>query len=140
DVTLLTGRLPYATGIRDNISPAVVPAVPRLATVLKDAGFATAAFVSSVVLASQSGLDRGFDVYSDQFEGGSGEAQFLNTVQKRGDLTTREAVAWLEKSRQGAAPAARLFLWLHLYDPHDPYEPPEPYASRYAQPPYDGEA
>jgi choline-sulfatase len=138
-VTLLTGRLPPATGIRDNISPAVVPALPLLASLLKGAGFATAAFVSSVVLASQSGLDRGFDVYSDEFEGGGGEAQFLNTVQKRGDVTTHEAVAWLEKTRQGPAPATRLFLWLHLYDPHDPYEPPEPYASRYRDRPYDGE-
>ena len=138
-VSLLTGRLPPATGIRDNISPAVVPAVPLLAPLLKQAGFATAAFVSSVVLAAQSGLDRGFDVYSDEFEGGSGEAQFLNTVQKRGDVTTGEAIGWLEKTRGGPAAPARLFLWLHLYDPHDPYEPPEPYASRYADRPYDGE-
>jgi arylsulfatase A-like enzyme/Flp pilus assembly protein TadD len=138
-VSLFTGRLPPGTGIRDNISPAVVPAVPLLAPVLKQAGFATAAFVSSVVLASQSGLDRGFDVYSDEFEGGAGEAQFLNTVQKRGDVTTVEAIAWLEKTRRGPAAPARLFLWLHLYDPHDPYEPPEPYASRYAGRLYDGE-
>jgi arylsulfatase A-like enzyme/Tfp pilus assembly protein PilF len=138
-VSIFTGRLPAATGIRDNVSPAVVPAVPLLAEVLKGAGFATAAFVSSAVLDSSSGLDRGFDVYSDEFAGGGGEGQFLNTVQKRGDGTTAEAVAWLEKTQPSLGPSGRLFLWLHLYDPHDPYEPPEPYASRYSERPYDGE-
>jgi arylsulfatase A-like enzyme/Flp pilus assembly protein TadD len=138
-VSLFTGRLPTETGIRDNISPALVPAVPLLAEVLKKAGFRTAAFVSSAVLESSSGLDRGFDVYSDEFEGGAADAQFLNTVQKRGDRTTAEATAWLEKSAQTLGTSGRLFLWLHLYDPHDPYEPPEPYASRYKERPYDGE-
>ena len=135
-VSLFTGRLPPFTGIRDNVSPAVVPDLPLLAEVLGKAGFATGAFVSSVVLASSSGLQRGFDVYSDAFEGGGGEAQFVASVQKRGDRTTAEAVAWLETA---GAPARRVFLWLHLYDPHDPYEPPEPYASRFADRPYDGE-
>jgi arylsulfatase A-like enzyme/Flp pilus assembly protein TadD len=133
-VTLFTGRLPFEHGIRDNVSPAVVPDTPLLAEAFKKAGFATAAFVSSVVLASESGLDRGFDVYSDRFEGARGDAQFLNTVQKRGDVTLGEATAWLEANHAG-----RLFAWIHLYDPHDPYEPPEPYASRYADRPYDGE-
>jgi arylsulfatase A-like enzyme/Flp pilus assembly protein TadD len=134
-VTLLTGRLPSETGIRDNFAPAIVPQVPLLAEVLKKAGFATGAFVSSVVLDSSAGFDRGFDVYADEFEA-SDTARFLNTVQKRGDVTTGEAVAWLDR----VAPSGqRVFLWLHLYDPHDPYEPPEPYASRFAGREYDGE-
>lgn len=135
-VTLLTGRLPSETGIRDNFAPAIVPQVPLLAEVLKQAGFATGAFVSSIVLDSSAGFDRGFDVYADEFEGTGAEARFLNTVQKRGDVTTAEALRWLERS---AATGQRLFLWLHLYDPHDPYEPPEPYATRFADRPYDGE-
>ena len=141
-VSLFTGLLPAKTGVRDNISPAVVPSVPLVAERLKQAGFATAAFVSSVVLDSSSGLDRGFDTYSDAFEGGGGEPQFLSTVQKRGDRTTAEAVAWLDawlERTRTAAPAGRVFLWLHLYDPHDPYEPPEPHASRHEGRPYDGE-
>ncbi len=137
-VSLFTGRLPSETGIRDNFSPAIVPEVPLLAEVLKQAGFATGAFVSSVVLESSSGLDRGFDEYRDEFESDEAQVRFLNTVQRRGDLTTEEAVAWLEKTR-AASPSGRIFLWLHLYDPHDPYEPPEPYASRFAGRPYDGE-
>ena len=136
-VNLFTGLLPTETGIRDNVSPAVVPDTPLLAEVLKAAGFSTAAFVSSVVLEPSSGLNRGFDTYGARFEGGAGDARFLGTVQKKGDVATQEALDWLEK--RGGPSAGRLFLWLHLYDPHDPYEPPEPYASRYASRPYDGE-
>ncbi len=136
-VTIFTGQLPTQTGIRDNISPAVVPGAPLLAEVLKKAGFATGAFVSSVVLDASSGLSRGFDTYDADFTGGGG-AQFLNTLQRKGDVTTAAAIAWLEKTR-AAAPGGRVFLWLHLYEPHDPYEPPEPYASRFRERPYDGE-
>jgi arylsulfatase A-like enzyme/Flp pilus assembly protein TadD len=132
--SILTGLLPPEHGIRDNVSPAVVPEVPLLADVLRKAGFATGAFVSSVVLTRQSGLDRGFDVYADRFEGAAGDAQFLNTVQRKGEDTLREASAWLEAQR-----GRRVFLWVHLYEPHDPYEPPEPYATRYAGRLYDGE-
>jgi choline-sulfatase len=137
-VTMFTGRLPSETGIRDNISPAVVPDVPVLAEVVKKAGFATAAFVSSVVLDSSSGLDRGFDRYADEIAGGGGEAEFLNTLQRKGDAATTDAIAWLDQTRR-ASPDGRLLLWLHLYDPHDPYEPPEPWASRFASRLYDGE-
>ncbi|HKZ31267.1 MAG TPA: sulfatase-like hydrolase/transferase, partial [Vicinamibacteria bacterium] len=133
-VSLFTGLLPMEHAVRDNVSPAVVPRVPLLAELFRKHGFATGAFVSSVVLDSQSGLDRGFDVYADSFEGASGDAQFLNTVQKKGEDAIAEAVAWL----RGQA-GRRVFLWLHLYEPHDPYEPPEPLASRYAGRPYDGE-
>jgi arylsulfatase A-like enzyme/Flp pilus assembly protein TadD len=132
--SILTGLLPTEHGIRDNVSPAVVPGVPLLAEVLKRDGFATGAFVSSVVLAAQSGFDRGFDVYGDRFAGAAGDAQFLNTVQKKGEETLADALAWLEAQK-----GRRVFLWVHLYEPHDPYEPPEPYASRYVGRPYDGE-
>ena len=138
-VTLFTGRLPPQTGVRDNLSPAVVPRVPLLAETLKKAGFVSAAFVSSVVLEPSSGLDRGFDTYAATFPESTGGVQFLSTVQKKGDVTTREAIAWLEGVRKANTPTPRIFLWLHLYDPHDPYEPPEPYATRYAGRPYDGE-
>jgi choline-sulfatase len=133
-VTILTGRYPAEHGIRDNVAPALAPEIPTLAERLKARGFATAAFVSSIVLSRQSGLARGFDTYSDRFEAGADDARFLNTIQRRGDGPTSEAIAWLE--RQGGP---RSFVWLHLYDPHDPYEPPEPFATRYAERPYDGE-
>jgi choline-sulfatase len=133
-ISLLTGRLPSEHGIRDNVSPTLPPNVPTLAEEMKAANFETGAFVSSIVLSRQSGLDRGFDTYGDRFETDTDEAHFLNTLQKRGDATLGEATTWLEGHHSG-----RAFLWIHLYDPHDPYEPPEPYASRYAGRPYDGE-
>ncbi len=132
--TIFTGLDPADHGIRDNVSPPLADGIPTLATILKGAGFETAGFVSAVVLSSQSGLHRGFDLYSDRFELGGDDARFLNSIQKRGDQPTAEAIRWLE-----ARGGARSFLWLHLYDPHDPYEPPEPYAGRYAGRPYDGE-
>src|SRR4029079_16485990 len=134
-VTLFTGRYPAEHGIRDNVSPGLAADVPVLAEILKSRGFATAGFVSSIVLSRQSGLARGFDTYSDRFEIGGEDSRFLNTIQRRGDLPTAEAVSWLEQQKKGK----RLFAWLHLYDPHGPYEPPEPFASHYAGRPYDGE-
>src|SRR5206468_11948809 len=62
------------------------------------------------------------------------EARSLDILEKRGDVAIGNAIAWLERHAQ-----ARTFVWVHLYDPHAPYEPPEPYASRYADHPYDGE-
>jgi choline-sulfatase len=133
-VTLFSGLLPWQHGIRDNISPSDVPPAPLLAEVFKSAGFSTGAFVSSMVLAPHSGLGRGFDVFSDRISAPPG-ARFVETLQRRGDETLGEAVRWLEAN--GAR--GRVFLWLHLYDPHDPYEPPEPFASRFRERPYDGE-
>ena len=139
-VTLFTGRLPAETGMRDNISPAVVPEVPLLAETLKKAGFATRRLR---VVGGPRPVRRASTVASTPTRppspAATGDAQFLSTVQKKGDLTTAEAIAWLEALRKPSSSAPRIFLWLHLYDPHDPYEPPEPYATRYAGRLYDGE-
>jgi choline-sulfatase len=132
-VSMFTGLYPAEHGIRDNVSPGLSPEIPVLAERFKARGDATAAFVSSVVLTRQAGLARGFDHYSDRFEIGEDDARFLNTIQKRGDEVTSEAAAWM-RSQKG-----RFFTWVHLYDPHDPYEPPGRYAVQYADRPYDGE-
>ena len=133
-ISLLTGLYPAEHGIRDNVSPPLRPGVPLLAEILQQHGFRTGAFVSSIVLSRQSGLGRGFATYADRFEIGDDDARFLNTIQKRGDATVAEAAAWLRQPG-----SERRFAWVHLYDPHDPYEPPEPYATRYAGRLYDGE-
>lgn len=136
-VSIFTGLDPAQHGIRDNISRALAPDVPTLAEAFKAAGYETAGFVSSIVLSAQSGLGRGFDEFSDRFDLGPDardEARFLDILEKRGDVAIGDAIAWLERHAQ-----ARTFVWVHLYDPHAPYEPPEPYASRYASQPYDGE-
>jgi len=132
--TIFTGRLPWELGVRDNLSPAELPPTPLLAEMLKGRGFKTAAFVSSIVLDRRGGFARGFDRYDDSFPK-TDNADLLATLQKRGADTVRSAIAWLDEERA----ADRLFLWVHLYEPHDPYEPPEPYATRYRDRPYDGE-
>jgi arylsulfatase A-like enzyme/Flp pilus assembly protein TadD len=132
-ISIFTGLYPAEHGIRDNVSPALAPDLPLLAERFKAQGHSTAAFVASVVLTRQSGLARGFDHYSDRFEIGEDDARFLNTIQKRGDEVTSEAAAWIREQK------GRFFAWIHLYDPHDPYEPPGRYAVQYADRPYDGE-
>ncbi len=132
-VSIFTGLYPSQHGVRDNISLGLAPTIPTLAESFKAAGYRTAAFVSSIVLSAQAGLARGFDAYSDRFDAGADDARFLETLQKRGDVTTKEAITWFN-----AHAGDRTFTWVHLYDAHDPYEPPEPYASRYAGRLYDG--
>jgi arylsulfatase A-like enzyme/Tfp pilus assembly protein PilF len=137
--SLFTGRYPAEHGIRDNISVPLARDVPTLAEALKAEGFATAAFVSSFVLSAQSGLDRGFDHYDDAFSTGTtDEVLLFGSVQRRGDETLARVEQWLD-TRSPEEKARRTALWLHLYDPHDPYEPPEPFASQFVAAPYDGE-
>ncbi len=127
---MLTGLYPYQHGVRENSGFELGPDVPTLATLLSDAGYATAAFVAAFPLDARFGLDRGFDVYDDRYPSGSHADQFL-AAERRGDVMVPLAVEWWQKS------AGRpRFLWLHLYDPHAPYDAPEPFASRLPDRPY----
>jgi arylsulfatase A-like enzyme len=133
--SLFTGREPYQHGVRDNLGYRLDPrAHATLPTLLRAKGYATGAFVSAHVLRSGTGLGEGFDVYDDHMEapGGAG-MEALGSVQRRGQDTWERARAWL------AGAAARPFLlFLHLYEPHAPYEPPEPFRGAAALA-YDGE-
>lgn len=131
--TMFAGVWPWQVGLRDNLSAGALPSTPLLAEILKGAGFRTAAFVSSIVLGSRGGFARGFDRYDESFPAGQHVA--LDTLQRPGADVIRDALTWLNDQRG----ADRLFLFVHLYEPHDPYEPPEPYASRYKDRLYDGE-
>jgi arylsulfatase A-like enzyme/Flp pilus assembly protein TadD len=131
--TMFTGLLPWQAGLRDNLSAGTLPPSPLLSEILKGAGFQTAAYVSSIVLGSRGGFARGFDRYDESLP--PGQEAMLDTLQKPGADTMRQAIGWLEEQRS----ADRVFLFVHLYEPHDPYAPPEPYASRYRDRPYDGE-
>jgi arylsulfatase A-like enzyme/Flp pilus assembly protein TadD len=130
---ILTGLYPYQHGVRDNTGFRLSAGVPTLATVLHGAGYATGAFVAAFPLDSQFGLNHGFDVYDDHYPKGSNETEFV-IPERRGDEVVRLALAWW-KARQGRP----RFLWVHLYDPHAAYEPPEPFASRFKDNPYLGE-
>jgi arylsulfatase A-like enzyme/Tfp pilus assembly protein PilF len=130
---ILTGLYPYQHGIRDNSGFTLPATVPSLAALLKQGGYATGAFVAAYPLDSKFGLDRGFDVYDDAFPRGSNPDEFV-VAERRGDRVVAPALAWWNAQR-----GKRRFLWVHLYDPHAAYAPPEPFASRYASEPYLGE-
>ena len=130
---ILTGLYPYQHGVREN-SGFVLPArVPTLATLLKRAGYATGAFVAAYPLDSRFGLNQGFDVYDESFPRGSDPAEFV-MAERRGDQVVGAARTWWSRQR-----GKHRFLWVHLYDPHAAYDPPEPFASRYRDNLYLGE-
>jgi len=130
---ILTGRYPLDHGVRDNSGFRLPPGVETLATLLKKQGYHTGAFVSAFPLDSRFGLDRGFDVYDDRL--GDPETRTAFVMQERpGARTVEAALRWL--GQQGSAPT---FTWVHIYEPHFPYTPPEPFASRFAASPYHGE-
>lgn len=131
-VSLFTGRLASGHGVHDNLGYALDPAVPTLAELLKKAGWATGGAVSSVVMERATGVARGFDFWDDEVVP-TRPYEALNRVQRPGDEARIALEAWIEGQ------AGRPFLaFLHLYEPHGPYDPPEPFRSRYADP-YDGE-
>lgn len=131
---ILTGLYPFQHGVRDNSGFRLPGAVPTLATVLHGAGYTTGAFVGAFPLDSQFGLNHGFDVYDDHYPKGSNDTEFL-MVERRGDDVVRLALAWWQRQPKGKP----RFLWVHLYDPHAPYLPPEPFASRFKDNLYLGE-
>ncbi len=132
--SIFTGLIPPHHGARDNGGFFLDEARTTLAERLKAAGYATGAFIGAWVLESRWGLAQGFDEYSDRFELSKYKVISLGTVQKPGDEVMDDALRWLDSVRQ-----RRFFAWVHLYDPHAPYEPPEPFASRYRGQPYLGE-
>ncbi len=121
--SIFTGLLPPHHGVRDNGGFFLDDAKVTLAERLHEAGYTTGAFIGAWVLESKWGLAQGFDEYSDRFDLSKFKVISLGTVQKPGDEVMDNALAWLEtvKSR-------KFFAWVHLYDPHTPYDPPEPVA------------
>ena len=131
---ILTGTYPMFNGVRDLTSTGLPGTVPTLAEVLHRKGYQTAAFVSSFVLNSMWGLNRGFEVYDDAMDAATSGNKSPSLLERHGDHTVDRALAWLN-SHSGHP----FFLWVHLYDPHSPYRPPEPFHTRYAGHLYDGE-
>ena len=131
--SMLTGLLPADHGIRDNIGFMLADDVPSLPALLKSNGYATGAAVSAFVLRKGTGIARGFDAYDDEVEP-IGTWQVIARVQRTGGETVAAAKKWLDQ--HGDKP---FFYFLHLYDPHTPYEAPEPFRTQYRSKPYDGE-
>jgi arylsulfatase A-like enzyme/Tfp pilus assembly protein PilF len=132
--TMFTGRVPPVHGVRDNGGFFLDPGQETLAERLDARGFQTSAFVAAYVLDSKWGLDQGFETYVDEFDLSKHKSISLGSIQRPANEVVDRALAWLEQHAGG-----RFFTWVHLYDPHAPYEAPEPYASRHAVRPYDAE-
>jgi choline-sulfatase len=123
--SMMTGLYPAGHGIHEN-ARTLAASHDVLADRLRQAGYRTTAFVSSFVLAQRFGLARGFDLYDDELPQGS--------VERSAAATTDRAIA--ELARPSSQPR---FVWVHYFDPHAPYEPPEPFRTQYAAKPYFGE-
>ncbi|MBI3483684.1 MAG: sulfatase-like hydrolase/transferase [Acidobacteria bacterium] len=131
---MLTGAYPTRTGMHDFSGNRLHPAQPTLAAILRKRGYATGAVVGSAVLDSRFGLHRGFDYYYDNFDFSRLDERNLDAMERPGNQVVDRGLAWLEHNRK-----QDFFLWLHLYDPHHPYDPPAPYNVQYKTHPYDGE-
>ena len=135
--TILSGTYPQFHRVNDFGVP--LPAsVPWLPDLLRAQGYRTAAFVGALILDPRGGLapgfDRGFDTYDAGFKIKRGKEDRYATMERRGGEVVSRALVWL-----GQRPPGPFFLWVHLYDAHDPYEAPEPFRSRFAKTPYDAE-
>ena len=124
-VTMLTGVYPAAHGVHENARP-LGAEHSTIAEKLRASGYHTAAFVSAFALARRFGTSRGFETYDDDFG--------ANRAERPANETTDRALAWLAQHNN-----APFFLWVHYYDPHYPYTPPEAYHARFAKQPYFGE-
>jgi arylsulfatase A-like enzyme/Flp pilus assembly protein TadD len=132
--SILTGSYPSVHGVRDNGAYRLPRDELTLAEILKAKGYETAAFVGAFVLDHRFGLAQGFDLYDDDL--GSDVSMLENLEAERDAEAVVSAFSnWLD----GQDTERPFFAWVHLYDPHAPYEPPEPYRSRYAKDLYAGE-
>jgi arylsulfatase A-like enzyme/Flp pilus assembly protein TadD len=126
--SILTGLYPYQHGIRDNTGYRLRTTQRTAATLLKSQGFATGAFIGGFPLDRRFGLAIGFDVYDDQLRAGA--TADVNDRERPADVVARSALDWI-----GRQPG-RWFTWVHVYDPHAPYQPPGEWASRFPSEPY----
>lgn len=129
---ILTGMTPPFHGVSENSKSKLPDRCLTLAEHLKAAGYATAAFIGAFPLDSRFGLDQGFDIYDDSFP--SLPARTGTYAERRAGEVIKAASDWIS-GREG-----KWFCWVHLWDPHAPYAPPEPFLSRHKNDPYSGEA
>jgi arylsulfatase A-like enzyme/predicted Zn-dependent protease len=130
--SLFTGTYPIAHGIRDNGAFRLAATHRTLASLFRERGYRTGAFVASFPLDSRFGLDQGFEIYDDVY--GEGSWYDIKIAERPADEVLKPAAAWIEETAEKP-----YFAFVHLYDPHSPYEPPAPFAARFAGDPYTGE-
>ncbi len=128
---ILLGTTPLFHGVHDNLNFIVAEDFFTLAEFLQKAGYQTAAFVGSYLLDHRFGLNQGFNIYDDNYS--RPHKQKLANLERRAEEVIQPALNWLKNQ------SSPWFLWIHCYDPHDPYEPPPPFSFQYANDPYNGE-
>jgi len=133
--SLLTGLYPPRHGVRNNSTHYLSKDVSTLAELLSEAGYRTAAFVSTVILERRYGLDQGFEVYDDDIRSSAAGNERRMTVERPAGTTADRALTWLDALDDDET----FFLWVHFYDPHIPYSPPPPWVDRYPNRAYDAE-
>ncbi len=131
---ILTGLYPFQDGVQDFTGQPLEARFKSVAQSFKQHGYATGAVVSAFVLDRSWGLARGFDFYDDAFAPEAFVNRDLGLVDRRAGESVGRALGWLRKNLKRP-----FFFWLHLYDPHSPYDPPEPFRTQYQGHLYDGE-
>ncbi len=131
---ILTGTYPFQNGVQDFTGQPLSPEFRSVAQALEQHGYATGAVVSAFVLDRSWGLNRGFQFYDDAFAADTFQKKEIGLVDRKAGESVTHAIGWLKKT-----PHRPFFLWLHLYDPHSPYDPPEPFHTQYKDHLYDGE-
>ncbi len=133
---LLTGTYPQFSHVEDLGAP-LGKDLPYLPDLLHRHGYHTAAFIGAFILdpaGAAPGFERGFDVYDANFHQRKPREDRYKSVERRAEDVANRALGWLSRHQQRP-----FFIWLHFYDAHDPYDPPEPFKTHYASFPYDGE-
>jgi arylsulfatase A-like enzyme/Tfp pilus assembly protein PilF len=132
--SLFTGTYPVFHGVRDNGDFVVPPDLTTLAELFQARGYRTGAFVGAFVLDSRWGLKKGFQTYADDFDLHQEDVVSIGDIRRPGNEVVDRALAWLRTSS-----STPFFVWVHLYDPHAPYDPPSPFKEEYPSDPYSAE-
>jgi arylsulfatase A-like enzyme/tetratricopeptide (TPR) repeat protein len=132
--SIFTGTYPVFHGVRDNGNYVVPAELTTLAELTSEAGYRTGGFVGAFVLSSRWGLDQGFESYTEPKGGYDPALVSFAQIQRRADAVVDDAIAWLRKESESP-----FFAWVHLYDPHLPYDPPPAFSRQYEGDPYLGE-
>lgn len=136
---ILTGTYPFQNGVQDFTGQPLDPRFRSVAEAFKNNGYRTGAVVSAYVLDRVWGLARGFDFYDDAFAPEEFQKKDIGLVDRKAGESVSHAISWLKANRRMPSAGRPFFLWLHLYDPHSPYDPPEPFRTKYHDHLYDGE-
>ncbi|MEO8430640.1 MAG: sulfatase-like hydrolase/transferase [Acidobacteriota bacterium] len=129
--SLFTGTYPVFHGVRDNGDFVVPQDLTTMAELFAARGFRTGAFVGAFVLDSRWGLKQGFQTYADDFDVHQENLISIGDIRRPGNQVVDRALAWLREK-----PSGPFFAWVHLYDPHSPYDPPSPFREQYPDDPY----